>query len=294
MIPLSSRLRPYLRAPVLGAAFGVFLVIAPVLFGAQAILILFSLAGLIIVVGGVIAVAFMSFEGANVKAALRAIMHMFNQQPLSHDVLRDDMTSILKWSRVIKERGARSFESRVGPDDIEDPFVKYGLNMVLSDYTTEEVRGMLETAANASYERDSIPVDILHAMASHAPAFGMVGTLVGMVAMLSHLNADIAVVGQHMAVAFLCTLYGVISARMVYIPAAERLHKEVENRRFRCHLITEGLAMLAGKNSQTYIQDKLNSFLRPEIHNYFDCFTAGQTKKTEALRFPALTKPVHA
>ena len=60
---------------------------------------------------------------------------------------------------------------------------------MVSEYSPEEVRAMMETAADACYERDSIPVDILEAMASHAPAFGMVGTLVGMVTTLCHLMA---------------------------------------------------------------------------------------------------------
>jgi chemotaxis protein MotA len=274
---------------MLGAAFGTLLVLAPILLGARGILILFSLGGLVIVVGGVIAVAYMSYEAGNVHKALRAIKQMFRHTPESHEGLRDDMASILKWSSVIKERGVHSFESKISPDDIDDPFVKYGLNMLLSDYAPEEVRGMMETAADACYERDSIPVNILQAMASHAPAFGMIGTLVGMVAMLCNLTDDISGIGQNLAVAFLSTLYGVISARMVYMPAAERLRNEVENKRFRYHLLTEGMAMLAGKNSQIHIQDKLNSFLRPEVHNYFDYFSApGKITKEKWPALPSL------
>ena len=290
VISASPILQRYSRAPVLGATFGVMLVLAPLIMGAHGILIVFSLGGLVIVVGGVIAVAFMSFEQDNVRLALNAIVRMFRQPSVQHEELRDDMASILKWSAVIRERGLHSFESRISPEDIDDPFVKYGLNMLLSDYAPEEVRSMLETAADACYERDYVPVSILQAMASHAPAFGMVGTLVGMVAMLCNLSDDISGIGQNLAVAFLSTLYGVISARMVYMPAAERLRNEVENRRFRYHLMTEGMTMLASKNSQTHIQDKLNSFLRPDIHNYFDYFGAPGTapKKVWPTLSPAL------
>jgi len=91
---------------------------------------------------------------------------------------------------------------------------------------------MMETAADACYERDMIPVDVLQAMASHAPAFGMVGTLVGMVAMLCTLSEDVTGIGASLAVSFLSTLYGVLSARMIYMPAASKLRQEVDMSRF--------------------------------------------------------------
>lgn len=260
------------RPPVIGAAFGLLLVLSPVLLGAHGYLLLFSLGGLVIVVGGVVAVAFMSFEAEEVRKALDAILQMFREPQGAPHNLRQDMAAIIRWSGVIKEKGLRNFQASVSADEIKDPFVKYGLNMVLSEYAAEDVQRMLETAADAGYERDCTPIDILQAMTSHAPAFGMVGTLVGMVALLSNLTGDLSGVAPSLAVAFLSTLYGVVSARMVYMPAAARLRQDVANRRFRHHLISEGMAMLASKKSPMQIQDRLNSFLRPESHDYFDYF----------------------
>jgi chemotaxis protein MotA len=256
---------------MIGAAFGLLLLLSPIMLGAHGILLFFSLGALVIVVGGVIAVAFMSFDAADAAKALAAIAQMFRTPPATDEVLRHDMANLVKWAGAIKDRGMLHFEAKIGDDDIADPFVKYGLNMVLSEYPADDVRSMLETAADACHERDSNPVDILQAMASHAPAFGMVGTLVGMVALLSNLGADVAGIAPSLAVAFLSTLYGVVSARMIYMPAAARLRQEVASRRFRHHLISEGMAMLVSTRSPMQIQDRLNSFLRPEIHDYFDC-----------------------
>jgi chemotaxis protein MotA len=146
--------------------------------------------------------------------------------------------------------------------------------MVVSDYSSEEVRVMMETAADACYERDSVPVDVLVAMSSHGPAFGMVGTLVGMVAMLCSLGNDVSNIGPSLAVAFLSTLYGVLSARMVYMPAASKLRQKVTNRRFRNYLITEGLVMLVSSKTPMFIQDRLNSFLRLETQDYHTMISA--------------------
>ncbi|HZB91330.1 MAG TPA: MotA/TolQ/ExbB proton channel family protein [Stellaceae bacterium] len=259
------------RAPVLGAAFGLLLVLGPMAFGVHGFLILFSLGGLAIVVGGVIAVAFMSFAADDVHKALAAVVRMFRDPEATHEDLRADMANILRWARLIKERG-RQPGSGIDAEAIADSFAKYGLNMALSDYPPEEVRRMLETAADAAFERDSKVVDILHAMTSHAPAFGMVGTLIGMVTLLGNLGDGISGVAPSLAVAFLSTLYGVLSARMVYMPAAARLQQELERQRFRHYFIGEGITLLAARKPPIEIQDRLNSFLRPDLRDYFDCF----------------------
>ncbi len=269
---LKTQLSFYVRAPVMGAAFGLLLVLGSILISAHGFLIFFSLEGLIIVVGGVMAVAFMSFQASDVNKALRAISAMLKEPSITHEDLRSDMMNILKWARLVKAKGMRELEASIGKSGIDDTFVRYGLNMVVSEYTPEEVRSMMETAADACYERDSIPVDILEAMASHAPAFGMVGTLVGMVTTLCHLSADTSNIGSNLAVAFLATLYGVVSARMVYMPAASKLRQKVEKSRFRNQLITEGLVMLVNNKTPMYVQDRLNSFLRPENRDYYNIF----------------------
>jgi chemotaxis protein MotA len=273
-------------APIVGAAFGLLLLLAPVALGARGLLLLWSLGGLLIVGGGVIAVAFMSFSADEVRQALDAVRRMFREPEARPEELGRDLADLLKWSRLVhKSGGMRPLESGIGAAEIGDGFVKYGLNMVLSEYAPEEVRDMLDTAAEAGYLRDAKIVDILQAMASHAPAFGMVGTLCGMVALLGHLGDDMAQVAPSLAVAFLSTLYGVLSARMVYMPAAARLRQEIESRRFRRHFIGEGLAMLAAKKPPMQIQDRLNSFLRPDAHDYFDYFERrGQRAEAPKLR----------
>jgi chemotaxis protein MotA len=267
---LRSGVRPYSRAPIIGAACCILLVLCSIILSSHSLLPFFSLEGLMIVVGGVIAVAFMSFQADDVRKALNAILQMFREPEMTHENLHRDMIEIIDWARVVREKGMRDLESQIGKNGEGDPFVKYGLNMVVSQYTPKEVRSMMTTAANACYERDSVPVGVLQAMTSHAPAFGMVGTLVGMVTMLCSLSDNVSSIGPSLAVSFLSTLYGVLSARMLYMPAASKLRQEVDNRRFRNHLITEGLVMLVSDKTPMYIQDHLNSFLRPDVHDYFN------------------------
>lgn len=261
----------YARVPVISASLGAMLVLVSIVLSAHSFLAFFSIEGLMIVGGGVVAVAFMSYETDDVRKALDAIVQMFKEPKRTNGDLNRDITAIIYCARLLKDKGMRNLESVIQKSGISDPFVKYGLNMVVSEYGPEEIRAMMETAADASHERDSVPVEILHAMASHAPAFGMVGTLVGMVAMLYSLHDNnMATIGSSLAVSFLSTLYGVLSARMIYMPAASKLKQEVDNLRFRNYLITEGMVMLVGNKTPMYVQDRLNSFLRPEAHDYYN------------------------
>ena len=261
------------HAPLLGVAAGLLFIIGSIILSTHRLFSFINIEGLVIVVGGVIAVAFISFERADVQRALQAIRATFGRsRKAAPDTLRGDMLGIMAWAQIVKEKGMRNLETILGKSGIDDPFISYGLNMVVSGYTAPEVRAMMETAADAGYERDSIPVDVLQSMVSHAPAFGMVGTLVGMIIMLCNLTDNVSSIGSSLSVAFLATLYGVVSARMVYMPAAAKLRQEVEKRRFRNQLITEGMVMLVSDRTPMYIQDRLNSFLQPEFHNYYNYF----------------------
>ncbi len=111
---------------------------------------------------------------------------------------------------------------------------------------------------------------ILKNMAAAAPAFGIIGTLIGLIVMLSTLGGDASAMGEGLAVALMTTLYGVLLARMVFMPAASKLSQKESILRFRNYLIGESLAMLSENRSPRYIQDRMNSYLDPKIHYSID------------------------
>lgn len=270
-------------ASVIGAAFSFLMILGAIMMGTKNYMAFLNVEGFMIVVGGTLAVAFMSFEAHDVVSALKSIGFMFHRAQATHKNLHRDLINILNWARLVKDKGLRGLEDEVDDKGINDPYVHYGLNMVVTNYTPEEVRGMMETAAEATYERDTIPAKILMTMASHAPAFGMVGTLVGMVIMLGAFKDDMSGVGSGLAVSLLATLYGVVSARVVYMPAAAKLTQKQEGLRFRNYLIAEGMSMLVGNKSPRYIQDRLNSYLSPETHQDMDANRAMEKKLSEKL-----------
>ncbi len=162
-MPAAAAAPPYARGPVAGAAFAFLILLSPIAFSANGLLMVFGLTGLSIVVGGVIATAFMSFPASDVRQALQAIPAMLRQSDAAPTSLRSDMVDIIRWARLIRPNGVDNMRDSLDADSVRYPFINYGLNMVLSEYRPDDVRAMMETAAEAAYDRDCVPVRLLRA-----------------------------------------------------------------------------------------------------------------------------------
>ncbi|MDX2073718.1 MAG: MotA/TolQ/ExbB proton channel family protein [Alphaproteobacteria bacterium] len=256
-------------ATVAGTIFGFLLILGAILHGTNNFFSFVSLEGFLIVIGGSIANAYMSYSATSVEQAFVAMFHMMQKAKATHEGLNAEIMRLMKWSYIVQARGFVGLEDEVG-SKIKEPLMNYGMNLVISGYKPEAVRSMLNTAVESEFERRIMPVAVLRNMASTAPAFGMVGTLVGMVIMLQNIQGDMTMIGTGLAVALLATLYGIIMARLVCLPAADKLMQKEEIMRFRNYLLTEGLVMLCEKQTPHFMQDKLNSYLDPENHFNLD------------------------
>jgi chemotaxis protein MotA len=122
---------------------------------------------------------------------------------------------------------------------------------------------MLAAAADGYYQRVMVTVDILNSMASAAPASGMLGTLIGLIAMLQGLGGDASQLGAGLAVALITTLYGVLFARLLFMPAATQLRQKQGIQRFGNFLVTEGFALLADKQEPAFHPGQDEQLPRP-------------------------------
>ena len=150
--------------------------------------------------------------------------------------------------------------------------------------TGEEVRAMLLSAASGQFTRGMVMSDILKNMGATAPAFGMIGTLIGLIVMLGTLGGEggAEALGAGLSVALMTTLYGVLVARIVFIPASSKTAQRESIMRFRNFLITEGFVLLAESKRPRYIQDKMNSYLDPKIHYSIEKSGGGGGKAKKA------------
>jgi len=256
-------------ATVAGTFFGFALILGAIIHGTNNYLSFVSLEGFLIVFGGTVANAFMSYDSNSVVLAFEAIWHMVKKAKATREGLNAEILRLIKWAYLVHSKGLPGLEGEVGVK-IKEPLLRYGIDLVVTGYKPDIVRQMMNTAVEAEYERSITPVMVLRNMASTSPAFGMVGTLVGMVIMLQNIQGDMSRIGMGLAVALLATLYGIILARLICLPAADKLMQKEDVMRFRNYMVTEGLVLLSEKQSPRFMQDKLNSFLDPQDHFNLD------------------------
>lgn len=256
-------------ATIFGTLIGFALVLGAIAHGTDNYYSFISAEGFLIVIGGSIANAFMSFQAPYVVQAFAEIGGMMKKPVATREGLNAEILRLIRWAFLVHNRGLAGLEGEIGTK-IKEPLLRYGMELVVTGYSANIIRSMMATAIEAEYERRITPVTVLKNMASTAPAFGMVGTLVGMVIMLQNIEADMSSIGGGLAIALLATLYGILTARLICLPAADKLQQKEEIMRFRNFMMAEGLTLLAEKQTPRYMQDKLNSFLEPGIHFSLD------------------------
>lgn len=265
-------------ATLAGIIFGFALVLGAIAHGTDNYQAFLSLEGFLIVIGGAIANAFMSYQARYVMEAFHAMGHMLQKPRATREGLNTDIMRLIKWAYLVHAKGLNGLEGESG-DKIKEPLLRYGVDLVVTGYPPDKIRSMMNTAVEAEFDHRITPVTVLRNMASTAPAFGMVGTLVGMVIMLGNIEGDMSRIGTGLAIALLATLYGIIFARLLCLPAADKLLQKEEIMRFRNYMMTEGLVLLSEKQNPRYMQDRLNSFLEPDIHFNLDDYLRAQKEK---------------
>jgi chemotaxis protein MotA len=257
-------------ASLFGALFGVFMIAFSIVTSTDKHWLFFDSHAMMIVGGGTIAMSYMSFQAIYVNIAFKAIGWMFVKPKSSRESLNTEIMRLVKWSYLVQKKGLPALEGEIKTVPDSDAIVSYCLGLVVSNHSPPELRSMMEVAVESEFERRTVPVEVLKKMAEAAPAFGMVGTLLGLVVMLQEFGTDMSKIGQGMSLALVATLYGVVFARLIFLPASLKLKQKEEIERFRNYMMLEGLIMLAEKKGPRYMQDKLNSFLDPAIHFNLD------------------------
>ena len=257
-------------AALLGAIFGVGLFFSSIYLSTDDMLIFLSLSSFLMVAGGTTATSFMSYQHRYVLIAFQAVGWMFKKPKSTREGLNTEIGRLIKWAYLVQQKGLPALENEIKSVQANDPIMRFCMECVAAAHKPEDLRLMMETAVESEFERQMVPVTVLKSMAAASPAFGMIGTLVGLVAVLQSMGAAgddlMSMVATGMALALITTLYGVVFARLLFIPASSQLQQKLEIERFRNYMVVEGLILLAEKKSPRYMQDRLNSFLDPTIH----------------------------
>ncbi len=170
--------------------------------------------------------------------------------------------NIINLSNVARKEGLLALEE--ASSNIEDPFLKKGIMLVIDGTDPELVRGILETDLIYTEDRHKKVIGLWEKWAELGPAWGMIGTLVGLVNMLKNLS-DASTIGPNMAVALLTTLYGSLIANWLCNPTASKLGVNNAQELLIKQIIVEGLLSIQAGENPHVIEEKLKTFLAPAI-----------------------------
>ncbi|NLV21733.1 MAG: flagellar motor protein [Syntrophomonadaceae bacterium] len=219
---------------------------------------LLVLTAAIIVFGGTIAATVMSFTLEDIKRVpYFAKMVFVNKDPDYNGVLETLVTCADKARR----EGFLSLESQV--EGMDNKFLARGIQMVTDGMNPELTRDMLEKEIDAYENNEKIGVEVFMTAGGFAPTMGIIGTVMGMITVLSNLSNP-EELGGAIAVAFLATLYGIASANLMWIPFATKIKNRIKREVILMEMILEGiLAIQVGENPRI-LRGKLSILLPPE------------------------------
>lgn len=249
-------------ATLIGLVIGTAIIVLAVMSGSEFELFI-NIPGLMIVLGGSFAATLIKFPiVASFHAFKFSLKAVFWDEPEKPAEL---VQTAKELARIVRKQNTLALENA----EIKDEFLRKGIQLCVDGRKPEFVRKVLTEEKNNTIARHEMGEHIFRGIGESAPAFGMIGTLVGLVQMLSNLS-DASAIGPAMAIALLTTLYGALIANLVAIPIADKLNIRLQQERVNMSIILESvLGIQRGENPmildeilQTYIptnQRGLNS-----------------------------------
>jgi len=206
-----------------------------------------------------------TFAGTMVNYSFHTLVEVFGiakkvfmqkeEDPLN---IIETIVNLVKKSRTM---GMLAIEQDI--KKIENPFLRHAFNLLLSGVDVETIREELETEITFLRERHKVGQEIFITMGTFSPAFGMMGTIMGLIMMLAKLE-DQSQIAAGMAVALLTTLYGAIAAYLFFLPVAGKLKRKSEDEILVKEIIIEGIISAKKGDIPSIIESKLKAYLPPK------------------------------
>lgn len=208
---------------------------------------------LIVIVGSMFAVM-MKFELSQFLGAVKVAAKAFSFKLIKPEAL---ISEIVELAGLARKGGLLSLEGK----EVSDEFLSKGIQLLVDGHDPDVVRTLLSKEMKLASERHDTGITIFKSMGDVGPAMGMIGTLIGLVAMLANMD-DPKAIGPAMAVALLTTLYGAMLATMMMLPIADKLTlRKDEEDRLKSMIIDALLAIQSGQNPRV-IETMLQSYIQ--------------------------------
>lgn len=228
-----------------------------------------DLASAIITFGGALAATLASFSLQDYLAGLKSITLVFKTPTLNTVEM---INKIIDLSNIARKEGLLALEEAAA--DLDTPFLKKGVLLIVDGTDPELVRGIMETELVNIEVRHKNLIGFWDTLGTMGPAWGMIGTLVGLVNMLYNMD-DAASIGPAMAVALITTLYGSLLANWICAPVSNKLKANNAAEMIQKEIMIEGLLSIQAGENPRVIEEKLKSFLAPKDRTASEETTGG-------------------
>ncbi len=228
-----------------------------VVFGADSPMRFVDPVGFAVVIGGTLAATFMSYPPSEVLRSFRLASTALRQERLHSAQHIEELVQISRlWIRGELQAVEKALTT------VTNPFLRTGVQLVIDRTPDEYIQDLLHWRMLRLQQQEAAEAQIFKVMATYAPAFGMLGTLLGLINLMDLLGAgDVKGIGVQLGIALLTTLYGVILSNMVFKPLALRLERRTERRLALMNMILEGISMMSAGHSPGLMRETLKSFV---------------------------------
>lgn len=223
---------------------------------------------ILIVVGGTAAALIASFPLKLLVQVPKHIGIMLSPKKYNAEKVIDTLVDMAKTAR---KKGLLVLEEQA--NGVKDPFLKQSIMLIVDAMDAEKIREMLESEVAAMSDRHDQDVSFYEKGSAVAPAFGMVGTLVGLINMLKNMNVDgsggASNIGNDMSTALVTTFYGTVLANLLFAPMAKKLRIRNDEEILYKQIIIEGVLSIQAGDNPKYLEEKLLSYLSQNQQNKF-------------------------
>lgn len=212
----------------------------------------------LIVVGGTLAALFLAVPLGSVVNAWRvAVKALFYRRPSSRLLVEE----LVRYAEVARREGILALEPAA--ESARDPFLARALGLAVDGTDPKEIEEILVGELDALAERHAAGRRIFEILAKYAPAWGLIGTLVGLILMLGSLEGNPSEIGSGMSIALITTFYGAVLANFLFGPIAEKLQERSEEEMAHKRIVLLGIVSVQSGDNPRIVRQKLRSQLPP-------------------------------
>ena len=242
---------------LIGIVASIGLLAVVVLFAAKEPALFIDLPSLGIVLVGTLAATFISYPLREVTRVFGLLWTVMRNERL---YTRQDLDELVQISRLWISGDLPAVEKAV--EQVSNPFLRTGVQLVIDNTPEEDILELLQWRIARLRARENAEAQLFRAMSNYAPAFGMIGTLVGLINLMFMLGSgDMDLIGRSLAVALMTTFYGVLLANLILKPVAVKLERRTEQRVALMNLVMQGISMMCNRRSPAYMRETLKSFI---------------------------------